>query len=210
MPTKTPWVWNESLQRYRSTETGRFLGPRQMLELRDVFAQAQRARTSELAARLTTGEITATAWQGEMKGIIKQTYIDQYVMAKGGRAQMTQADYGRLGNMLRDQYKYLQGFESDIKAGKLSPGQIAARANLYVESSTQAYERGRAAALGVPKLPAYPGDGSTQCRSNCRCHWEIVPTDGGWDCFWRLGDAQHCSGCQVNAGTWSPLQVSRP
>ena len=97
MPTKTPWVWNESLQRYRSTETGRFLGPRQMLELRDVFAQAQRARTSELAARLTTGEITATAWQGEMKGIIKQTYIDQYVMAKGGRAQMTQADYGRVG-----------------------------------------------------------------------------------------------------------------
>lgn len=209
MATKTPWVWNESLQRYRSTETGRFLGSRQMLELRDVFAESQKARTSELAARLTTREITATQWQAEMKGIIRQTYIDQYVMAKGGRSQMTQADYGRVGRMLRDQYKFLQGFESDIKAGKLAPGQIATRANLYVESSTQAYERGRSESLGMPQLPAYPGDGSTQCRSNCKCHWEIVPTESGWDCFWRLGDAQHCGGCQTNAGTWNPLQVSK-
>jgi hypothetical protein len=180
-----------------------------MLELRDVFVERQKAQTSALASRLVNDEITRAEWVKGMRDVIKQTYIDQYVMAKGGRGNLTQADYGRIGAMVKEQYKFLQGFERDIKNGKMTGGQIAVRSSLYVDSSTQAFERSRAESLGVPKLPQYPGDGATVCRTNCKCHWEIQERAGGWDCFWRLGPVktEHCPDCVVNAGAWNPLQL---
>jgi hypothetical protein len=207
----TPWVWEKGLRRYRDTETGRFIGAKGMVDLRDRFVAAQKGRTAELAARLTSGEIDSAQWVKEMRQVVKETYIDQYVMAKGGRGQLTQADYGRIGAMVKEQYKFLQGFERDILNGKVKAGQIAVRAGLYVDSSTQSFERSRSESMGVPTLPQYPGDGATVCRTNCKCHWEIRERIGGWDCYWRLGPVktEHCPDCLVNTETWNPLQVER-
>lgn len=205
----SPWVWEKGLRRYRDTETGRFIGAKGMVDLRDRFVEAQKAKTADIAARLVSGEIDSARFVKEMRQVIKETYIDQYVMAKGGRGQLTQADYGRIGAMVKEQYKFLQGFERDLLNGKVKGGQIAVRAGLYIDSSTQAFERSRSEALGVPTLPQYPGDGATVCRTSCRCHWEIREREGGWDCYWRLGPVrtEHCPDCLINASTWSPLRI---
>ena len=203
------WRWEAKLSRYRNAETGRFIGAKGMVELRDLFVERQKAQTADLAARLIGGDLTSAEWVEAMRGVIKQTYIDQYVMARGGRAAMTQADFGRLGQMLKEQYKFLQGFERDLLNGKLTAGQIATRASMYIDSSTQAFERARGVALGAPTLPQYPGDGATVCRTSCRCHWEIQARVGGWDCYWRLGPVktEHCESCVINASQWNPLRV---
>lgn len=158
------WRWEPNLRRYRNAETGRFIGAKGMVDLRDTFVARQKAQTADLAARLTGGELDTAQWVTQMRQVVKQTYIDEYVMARGGRAQLTQADYGRLGAMLKEQYKYLQGFERDILSGKLTSGQIATRAGMYIDSATQAFERAQAVAVGAPSLPQYPGDGATVCR----------------------------------------------
>lgn len=205
-----PWVWEPRTHRYRNTASGRFVGARQMVQLRDTFIEAQKARTADLAARWASGELTTAQWREGMRLVIKQTYIDQYVMAKGGRGQLTQADYGRIGALVKEQYKFLQGFERDLKNGQMtSAGQVAYRAALYVDSATSSFERGRAEALGAPKLPQYPGDGATVCRTSCKCHWEIERVTGGWLAYWRLGPVktEHCPDCYRNAGVWNPLVV---
>lgn len=204
---RNPWRWEAKLRRYREATTGRFIGAKGMLELRDQFIEAQKARTAELAAQLTGGEINSAEWLQQMRQVIKESYIDQYIMANGGRAKLTQADYGRIGAMVKEQYKFLQGFERDLLAGKVKGGQIAVRAGMYVDSSKQAFERGRAQSLGMPQLPQYPGDGATVCRTSCKCHWRIVERDAGWDCFWELGASEHCPDCLRNAGIWNPLKV---
>ena len=57
-----------------------------------------------LAMSLAEESITLTAWQEGMRQNIKRLYIDQYCLGRGGRAQMTQQDWGRVGQMLKDQY----------------------------------------------------------------------------------------------------------
>ena len=204
----SPWVWSQSAHRYRNTRTGQFIGQAQMVGLRDAFLDAQRDAAADLAGRLASGDIPVGEWQRLMRRDVKDSFIDQYVLAHGGRGTMTQSDWGRIGAMVKEQYSYLDGFAKAIENGELSEAQIRARASMYHDASVQAYEKGHAVMMGVPTLPAYPGDGATQCHGNCRCHWDIRDAEGGWDCYWVIDPgAEHCPDCITNADRWNPLEV---
>jgi hypothetical protein len=209
----SPWTWDPAGAgggRYRNTETGRWLGQKQMIGLRDQFIDAQKQAVSDLADRFSKGDITIQQWTLESRGLIKQGFIDQYVMAHGGRFSMTQRDWGIIGSMCKDQYGYLNAFGEAINNGELSAGQIAVRAGLYIDSSVQAFERGTSERLGIPDLPAYPGDGSTSCLGNCRCSWQYEETDTAWNCTWQLDTAaEHCVDCEANAAQWAPLVIPK-
>lgn len=208
--------------RYRNTETGRFLGAGQMVELRDRFLDAQQEAMRELTGRLS--EMTVADWARQMRDTIKTTHIDLYVLGHGGRNTMTAQDWGRLGHKLREQYAYLSRFEMEIATGRYTDPEtgglkldaLMARAELYAKSGVSSYERGHALGMGVPDLPDYPGSGSTQCVTNCRCYWsidEVHDDDGtlvGWNCTWvAVGDAGTCGDCDAHAADWSPLYIAR-
>lgn len=59
--------------------------------------------------------------------------------------------------------------------------QIAYRSKMYTDSARQSFERGQAAANGIPHgaLPAYPGDGSTTCRCITSPESKVL-TGRGW------------------------------
>lgn len=202
-PDENPWQYDAKSRRYRDTRTGRFLNNNQMIRLRDEFTDANRVWFQEHAGRLNAGEIDLQQWERQARARLKSIHVDQYTLGRGARGSMTQADWGRVGHALRDQYAYLNGFAQEIATGTLSPATIAARSTLYVEASTASYERGRAAAHNLV-LPAYPGDGSTQCRVNCKCTWRITENEDAWDCYWTLGNAEHCEDCVTRSQTWAP------
>ncbi len=210
MPSKpeTGFVWNDKSHRWRDNASGRYISQRRMTQMRDTYIDAKKGQTGAVTDRLLRGEITSNQWNLEMRQLTKTTYINEYLAAHGGVNSMTQSDWGRLGQQLRTQYGYLDKFQADLNAGKMTAGQAKVRAGMYIESGSQAFEKGKAAARGLPMLPAYPGDGQTQCHANCRCHWDIANTDTGWDCTWVLGDAEHCPDCVANAGRWNPLEVA--
>lgn len=205
----SPWVWVPSAHVYRNTRTGRWLGQAEMLGLRDVYADAKKAMARDLAVRVASGDIDVGQWQRMMRQDVKSSFIDQYVLARGGRGQMTQADWGRVGAMLKGQYGFLDGFAEAIARGELSEAQIAMRAGMYHDSSVQAFERANALSRGITvRLPAYPGDGSSECLSNCRCHWDIQPVEGGFDCYWVVDSTvENCPTCSSRGSEWSPYEV---
>ncbi len=219
----SPWIWDKATHRYRNVKTGRFIGYNTMLSLRDRFVDAQKERVDALADQLASGAIDVYDWQRAMRDEIKTTYIDQYILGHGGRNTMTPSDWGRLGAEMRKQYGYLGRFASQIEAGEFTDDEgnvridaLRARAQLYIEGSTGAYERGRALGMGLPELPAYPGSGDSECLVNCRCAWrieEVRDDDGnliGWDCYWiTRGDAGTCPTCAQRGRQWSPLRVMR-
>jgi hypothetical protein len=180
-----------------------------MIRLRDQFAAAMESRGKASTERLAEGTRTLQQWEAEQRKALKTAYIDQYVMGRGGRGQMTQSDWGRLGSLLKSQYQYLQGFAADLASGALTPAQATARASLYYASSTQAFEAGHGAAWGI-SLPAYPGDGSTPCKARCACKWSIAETETATEASWLLGAAEHCEVCVGRAAEWAPLTFPKP
>ena len=156
------------------------------------------------------GNLTVNQWELLMRETIHDVYISQYLLGIGGIDGMTPADWGSLGGMLRQQYRHLAGFSEDLRSGNLTLAQAQARANLYIESSTQAYERAKIRAAGFPDLPQVPGDGNTQCLANCRCHWKLEETETEFMATWVLDSAaEHCDDCPNNAARWNPLVISK-
>ena len=207
MPESKPlWYWDDSAKRYRSPETGRFIGIDDMNGLRTEFMTSQKERLEGVTTVFDAGTIDSLTYERQVKEIIKQTYIDNYVMGKGGRLSMTQADWGSVGGMIKEQYGYLNPFLAQIERGELSQAQINARLKMYINSASEAFWRGFASDIPID-LPAYPGDGSSRCLVNCQCTWDIQPVENGYNCYWRLGAAEHCEDCLQRASEWNPYKI---
>lgn len=209
MPNDPLWIWDDSVQRYRNPTTGQFVGVAQMQDLRNEFMQQQMNRAARLAEQYRTADISIYDLEAQVKNLIKNTYIDLYAMGAGGRQNLSARDWGRIGAMLKEQYgsgKYLQGFMESIANGKMSEAQIASRLNMYINSANEALWK--AITRDLPTLPAYPGDGSTQCLTNCRCEWRIEQVEGGYNCYWIIDRAaENCPDCQRRAAEWNPLFI---
>ena len=225
-----PWVWDERTCRYRDADTGRYLSRSAVLGYVQGSLDAGRTSTAStisggvnsagtdlLANLAANGMLSPTDWHEMMREQIKREYIRQYMLGRGGRGSMTAVDWGSIGGMLREQYRYLDDFARLVADGTLSEGQIRARAAMYVNSAREAFERGKARALGIPagELPAMPGDGSTICLTNCNCDWVHEEVQGevgdpiGWDSTWTLGPVKtsHCQDCLDRAKKWNPFEI---
>lgn len=149
-------------------------GETQLVE--DIIKESQ-AALDALAKEFAAGKYTETQFIGLMREEIKAVYIQEYLIVNGS-TNMSPTDWGRLGALIKDQYKYLDGFAADI--GNLSAEQIKARMDMYINSSRSAY------AAAMENLEAL--NGATHMR-------------------WVLGETEeHCEDClgYVNQG-WVPI-----
>ena len=114
-----------------------------------------------------------------MRDTIKGEYVRQYLLGRGGRDQMTAAEYGRIGGLLAHQYsEYLDEFARKIEAGELSEAQIARYAEQYLE---------------VARIAAEYGKVETQAEDAKEIKWNLTA-------------AENCPGCQDFARMgWQPV-----
>ena len=143
-----------------------------------------------------------------MRRNIKKVYLGEWMLAKGGVNAMTAGDVSSVAQHVQRQYGFLQTFADQIKNGELSVGQIRSRSEMYLHSSTQAFERGQASSFGI-ELPEYPGDGNQICLSRCKCRWNIVRgDDGAIQAYWLMNiTAEHCESCRQNTAKWNPYII---
>ncbi len=165
-------------------------------------------RLRQLTRALAEGA-SVEHWEDAFAQALAEHHLAAYVAgAHIELSEMTPNDWKLLDTFLHNQLEYLQGFKQAYEAGQYAngPDGAIARAALYGEAAKAPYWMG--VTRGLP-LPAWPGDGTTQCRTNCQCSWEIddFGGNGNADCYWRLHPAEHCQTCAVRAEDWNPLRV---
>lgn len=206
------YVFNAGAARYRD-KTGRFISNTRLVEMRNTFINAQKETVTQFAKELAEGNISRFEWTLKMRTLINETQTAEYLAGIGGRNNFTEEDEDNLRRIIEAQYKYLEGFELDMKLRgdseetAMSQEQIAARSQLYMEASSPAFEEAKVRARGIPQLPQYPGDGRTQCGPNCKCYWDIKQDNGSWSATWTLTPAEHCPDCLNNSQKWAPMIV---
>lgn len=170
-----PFTYDPNLKGsgYRDTDTGRIISYSAVREQVDAMVATSTDVQLTMAQMVSDGAISPGGWSDALRQEIKDNYITQYAVGRGGRQQMTQTDWGSIGGMLKEQYSYLAGFSAEVEAGELSEGQIYARARMYINSSREAYERGLSRAA------------ESRPYSEHR---------------WSLGAAEHCDDCVAIAG----------
>jgi len=203
---KGDFAWVRSIKRYRDLRTGRFISATTVQNLRDSYLDTQFTTVEDLTAQLADGDRTLRSWEDEIWHRIKIAFNAEFMAGRGGRNALTQADKAAMGRMLKTQRQFLRGFAEEIRDGGLSERQIAYRAKLYINAARQAFERGKARSWGL-RLPAYPADGSSECKTNDRCFWVIEEKPDRYNAYWRLSVAEHCSTCLDRGVRWSPYVV---
>jgi hypothetical protein len=181
MTRELPWFWNSKAARYQ-WRNGRalFLSRDTVMRYVQQDIAASESAGRALARLVANGQLSPADWRAAMRAELRDEYIRQYLVGRGGRAQMTASDWGRVGGMLRDQYRYLDNFTEEIAAGRLSEAQIAARSGMYFNSSREAFER----AQNI----AHKAAGFGYVR------WVVMPM------------AEHCEDCLAfQAQGWQPV-----
>jgi len=195
------FTFDRRLARYRDAGTGRLVpATRVRSYLDDALASAGK-RMDALANQLRAGQIDVITWEVRMRREVKIVSTYSGALAKGGWAQMTDADYGRVGQYVRGQYQYLRGFAQRIASGKAPlNGNINNVARLYAEAGRPLFARmeqveqvlrGMTQRLSVKhSLDSCPGClaaeaagwhniagstvpeiGARDCRTRCKCSW---------------------------------------
>lgn len=189
--------------------TGQFHGPlpsykivgrQAMMDLIEDRVKYHADQMEKLTRDLYAGRMNLPTWERLFATEMKNAALQQAALAKGGWQNMTSADFGRVGRFLREQYKFLDGFAKDIKAGRylnakgqppMSPQQAYARSRLYGQAGRQAYwvqrgqvmkEVGRTQERRIAR-----GDGRTcgNCEELARLGWRPIgtlPAPGGPPC----------------------------
>ena len=153
-----------------------------------------------LAQGLRNRELSLADWEIAMRRHIKTTHLNSIALERGGYANMTPADYGRAGQIVREQYGYLKRFAGQIASGEQRlDGTLDRRAQLYTQAGRETFYRSKHANFreGVAMVrsiknardscrecidlhgkwfrvgdPAYKLPGERICTKNCRCSEE--------------------------------------
>ena len=183
--------------RYRDTLTGRFVPSATVRRELDRYLDASDDAARALARALRNREVSRADWELGMRRLIKNTHLNAVALERGGWANMRPQDYGRAGQIIREQYGYLKQFGLDIASGKQRiDGTLDFRAKLYTEAGRNSMYRSMHANMkaeithvqsvlhardncrGCLDLagrwfrigdPAYKLPGNRDCLHNCRC-----------------------------------------
>jgi len=190
MPTRPQfpgYVWDSRLGgsgRYRIVKAngklGRIISAKEIQRDLTVISNASAERFGLMAADAVGGRITAAELQLAMQSQLKDLYNANAALARGGWSKMGPVEWGRNGQILRGEYRYLSAFAQEIADGTLTEAQAAARAKLYVG---KAYSRYWAENELMQK-----GGGATESRWNDQ------------------GDKRECQDCRdLAAMGWVPI-----
>lgn len=180
-----PLKWIAGAARYRDPDTGRFIARSEVRRVLDKVITESQKRVRETTERMRDGSIDVGDWDAVMRQEIKRTHLAAESLVRGGWKQMSPRDFGRVGQRVRAQYRFLDRFVRQIESGAVrTDGTLFNRALMYPGSARVGFHDSQ-----TPQLEAL-GYG-----------------------FERnvLHPAEHCEGCLVESRRgWQPIGTLRP
>jgi len=191
------WNYDPISGRYRGAN-GRFLSQTAVEALVDGRISNLGRLLRRYTSMLDRGDITLDQWQESVRQALKLAHVQAAMIGSGGRNGMTPVEWGRIGQRLRAEYRYLETFARDLLAGGISTPMALARIGMYAESVRGSYWEGTSmrqerqgyslmrrildsqakhcqdcldyAARGVVPIGSLPLPGQRcACHSNCKC-----------------------------------------
>lgn len=204
------WVWDPVKRRY-VTASGAALGQRELIAVRDGFAEGAAQVLTELAGAWMDGALTLDQFAAAFEQWIADTVTSGYLLGRGGAEALTEADIGIIQREIDRQVGHAREMIDEFRRGAASAEQVAGRAPGYAGGSVNAFDQGREGAFGGSfTFPVYPGDGETSCYGNCRCYWVIDTYPDRYEMTWVTeGDGRVCPECAQRGVDYAPLVVPR-
>lgn len=137
---RSRYTWDSRTGQYRGPG-GRFIPRREIREAMDKALDEAASRMRDMSDALRQGKMSLPKWQNAMRREMKNIHLWNAAGARGGWAQMSAADFGRLGPAMKRQYQYLERFAVQIEQGLPLDGRFLRRAEMYAEAGRGTYHQ---------------------------------------------------------------------
>jgi hypothetical protein len=180
MPRQSKYSWSDASGRYRGPG-GQFVSFTRVRSFLDGTLDSNEKAVVRLGEQLKNREITLGEWQIGMRDNLKSIHLTSGSLAQGGWAQMSPADFGRVGARLKEQYKFLGKFSKEIEAGLPLDGRFKNRVKLYAQSGRVSYDAIQRAemlkrGMKEEKNILHPADHCRDCLAQTALGWVPIGT----------------------------------
>lgn len=127
------FYWDEATRRYYYDD-GTVVPAATIKEWLIAYEDAMRERLRELAEDWIDGRIDEAEFITEAKEEIRDGHRLAAVVAFGGLAAMTAANWGKVGALVREQYQYFNDFVNGTNLDEATAAGLASRAGLYASA----------------------------------------------------------------------------
>lgn len=125
--------------RYRSGQTGRFVGRRTIQNLMEEQVNGAQARMESLTRSFYDGNMDAPTFTRQMRTEARRLTLQSESLGIGGWDRLTSRQTGRAGGDLRNIYRKITGTADDIAQGKITQAQALNRARTYAGAGRSHY-----------------------------------------------------------------------
>lgn len=191
--------FNPRTGRYRDLRTGRFIGWNAVEAIAVRDANKTERDLIRIFKEFKGEKIDQYEFERRLHQRLKESYIVQTALGKGGVSQLTKKDYGTIGNNLKEYYRRSEKSIEGFVFGEVSEKQLVSRIKNYARNSHIQYQ---IAHVGMREKLGYEGWRSLNTNANhcgeCISHQtlgyvsakKIVPL--GYKCGCRM----HCK-CRI-------------
>ncbi len=138
-PLLPEYRWNQAAGRYISSN-GRFVGQQIIRTELDKAIDNVTDRLVSLSRDFRNGVIDGRTWQIQSMSLIKETHLLGAALEKGGWNQLTQSDFGRVGQIIRGEYGYYNNLIKQLESGQQKlDGTLDSRMRLYGQAGRDTY-----------------------------------------------------------------------
>lgn len=189
------FTWDAKAGQYRGPG-GKFISRREVRTALDTALRREQRTMRELTLKMKRGELTVGEWHVAMRAEIKSVHLMSAALAKGGFGQMTQGDYGRVGQILRGQYTYLAKFAQQIAFNGLPiDGRALRRVDMYFGAGRKTYHATQTAVMtdvghDEERSVLHPADHCDDCIEEAAKGWSPIGS------LIPIGDRQCLSHCK--------------
>lgn len=191
------WQWSEQRGSYRAPD-GTFRNGKQAIAAADQYLANKQLKTADgLFELLRSGQLSVRDAQLVGEREIAKAHLAMAMAAKGGRAQMTQADFGRVGGIVSGELVHWRDRCKELGNGQPLDGRVKQSFRAFIDKSRVTYirvqqlemqkrgideqrnvleDRAHACsecpeitALGWQPVGSFSNPGERECRGNCRC-----------------------------------------
>jgi hypothetical protein len=139
-PLTPQYLWDEAAHSYIDRKTGRPVSWQVIRDQLDNVIDASSQVMRAISQQQRDGDIGLAEWQIQMMQLIKIILLAAAAMQLGGWQQMSQANFGRVGRIVRNEYAFLRNFAEQIASGQQKlDGTLARRAGLYGQQGRPTY-----------------------------------------------------------------------
>lgn len=171
------FTWDRLALRYRDSG-GRFVSRREVRQALDDTLRSLRHEMRGITQDMRAGKLTVGEWHVAMRDAVKDVHLFSAALAKGGWDQLTQADYGRVGQIVRGQYGYLSDFAIGMAFGNVpTDGRVLVRTDLYFEAGRGTFHAIEDASIDETEFDQersvlHPADHCDECIEEAEAGWQ--------------------------------------